>query len=189
MRLIITNETKYKTADLRRLFCKALSLNNKIEGKPDLFRRLFIRVVYGGYSGNAYLGTGTMKIRIPNYINSTYKSRNNLEVDPKYIAWVFTHELYHCRGFRHRPLSKSIMEYSNKEGEWNWAIHYPIGKQEKKLKPKGDDLRIVRYTHVCKMVTEKQRQIKRLQNQLKKWNTKKKYYERQLPMAASKQLK
>jgi hypothetical protein len=182
MIIIINNQTKYRTSDLRRLFTKALNVNDKIEGKAD-FRRLHIKVVYGKYTGNAYIGIGTMRIRIPNYINSASKERNSLEIDSEQLAWLFTHEFYHCRGFKHKPLSESIMYYSN-IGEWDWAAEYQIRKPVKKEKLKGEDLRTIRYLHVCKMADKKQRQIKRLQNQLKKWNVKKRYYER-LQMAAS----
>ena len=57
-----------------------------------------------------------------------------------------------------------------------WALEYPIIAKEVKLKPKKD-LQLKRYENVLKTLKMKMSKLKRLQNQIKKWNQKKRYYE------------
>lgn len=44
------------------------------------------------------------------------------------------------------------------------------------VKPKTD-IKLVRYEHAKKFLVEKEQKLKRLQNQIKKWRSKVRYYE------------
>lgn len=54
---------------------------------------------------------------------------------------------------------------------------YRSEKKAIKIKPKVN-LQLKRYEHVIKMIKRKEKILKRLRNQIKKWNQKRKYYER-----------
>jgi hypothetical protein len=142
-----------------------------------------------GCSGNAYIGGYNMTIRIPNFeyyfikADDTKKSyaydggmhtrkeylerkRRRLPYD---VAWVFCHELQHIRGLRHKDICDSY--------DLEWTKDMTIGIKTKKEK-KATDVRIKRYENVLKHVKEAESKVKRWQKILKKWNTKKKYYEK-----------
>ncbi len=97
------------------------------------------------------------------------------KIDPRLLARVFKHELDHCRGFKHNQMGGRFLDMGNLEKD-NWALNYPIRQKESKVKPKPD-LQLERYNHVLEMLKAKKSQLKRLQNQIKKWNQKRKYYE------------
>lgn len=108
----IINKTQYSTGYLKRIFQLSLKADNKIEGK--FHHKLAITVTYRKfrkwvlsyyeknnlildekykYSGYAYFNTGKMRISIP--------TKN---INPKYIAQIFIHELSHCRGYKHNSM-------------------------------------------------------------------------------------
>jgi hypothetical protein len=103
-----------------------------------------------------------MKLRLP-----------DTNINPDKLAKLFIHELKHIRGFRHKDMI-SYIEYNT-----SWAKNYTINSKAKIEKPK-EDLQIKRYKHILEMYTKKVSQLKRLKNQIKKWESKKKYYEKAL---------
>ncbi|GAF91530.1 unnamed protein product, partial [marine sediment metagenome] len=106
------------------------------------------------------------------------------QASPQNVAEVFLHELAHIRGYHHDAIGRYITKADEKRakeivGDFKFEM-----KKPKPPKPK-EDLQVRRYNHVIDMVTAKEKQIKRLQNQLTKWRRKKNYYERTL-LAAGK---
>jgi hypothetical protein len=175
----INNKTNWNEKDLRKIFSKAMSLNDKIEGRYPRKSQLLVEVVYAKrtwakidnqFSGYAYRNGNYMKLKVP-----------RKQFDQRLLARVFIHELYHCRGFSHDQMGEVYLNIKNLE-EDNWALEYPVRKILPKKKPK-EDLQIKRYEHVLAMLKDKQLKLKRLQKQVKKWNAKKKYYEKTLVAA------
>jgi len=56
---------------------------------------------------------------------------------------------------------------------------YLSEKKEIKAKPR-EDLQLKRYNRVIEMISQKEKILKRLRNQIKKWSVKKRYYEKVL---------
>jgi len=181
----IINRTKWDTLDLKKILTKALHEEEKIEGRLSNKGYLEVEIISAGkwnkkfieyfksknrdipevrkaYSGYAYINGDYMKLRLPD---------TNIDTDK--LAKLFIHELKHIRGFRHKDMI-SYIEYNT-----NWAKDYIINLKAKIKKPK-EDLQIKRYKHVLEMYTKKVNQLKRLKNQIKKWESKKKYYEKVL---------
>jgi len=100
------------------------------------------------------------------------------------LAWVFIHELFHTLGRRHGAMignyyNKWKSGYLSDPEKMNWIDDLPLRKKEIKIKLK-EDLRLKRYEHVIAMLKDKKSKLKRLQNQIRKWNQKRKYYEQVL---------
>lgn len=198
----IINKTNYDTKVLRKIFSVALRLNEESEGKYLKKQREEILVTYSikkhKYpSGLATINGSWMKIKIP----KDYK-------DVKIVAWIFEHELYHNRGYRHRKYPKFFkiypdfdrapnnylpkIEFEDRYKELN-GLNL-VEKQEKQQiktikfkqeKPK-QTIREIRYNRVIVKVEEIKRKIRRYENMLKKYEYKKKYYERSLAATQNK---
>lgn len=172
----IINKTNYDTLSIKKLFTRCLVEDEKVEGLLMQKERLRVIVKYsngdgGAVRGVAIIGGTKITMRIP---------RNNIEERMEAVAWVFIHELAHIRGYRH----KQITNEPYREMVKFWANEYKIEIKKARAETKVD-LKVIRYEHVCKKLEEKGRALKRIQKQIKKWNSKKKYYERTL-MAAQK---
>lgn len=187
----IINNTNFDTKILRKIFSVALRLNEKSEGKYLRKKQLKVEVVSArqeeACTGWAYIGIPHMRIKIhPNFTNV------------KAIAFVFEHELYHNRGYRHDKMPKMFMCYGNSCNYNGWSgknidavkERYKelenvqlLKKQIKKEKEK-EDIKEKRYNKIIIKIDDIKRKIKRYENMLKKYSNKKKYYEKQFSLAA-----
>jgi hypothetical protein len=171
----IINKTKYDTKDLRKVFTETLKRNEKFEGKLPQKKKLIVYVKSSRgsnhVSGRAPYNGYWIKIFLP-------KENPSLEQ----IAAVFDHEVYHLRGYHHNAIGRFLKP--NYKEEFAWAACYPIKDKQEKKKVKNN-LKEQRYQKVLAKIEEKQKAIKRLQNQLKKYILKKKYYERVLKRVIS----
>ena len=164
----VKNETEWLTRDLKRVLCEALRRNSKIEGPLKKWQKkgLTIEIFYSRkeyYSGNAQYNGCWMKLRIPKD-----------KIKKSDFVSLFVHELNHIRGFHHNQIAGG--RYLRVENH-PWAeddTKFPIRRKEIKLKEKPD-LQIERYKHVLKMIQQKEKIIKRLNNSLNKWKEKQKY--------------
>ena len=190
----IINNTDYVTNDLKKIFTQCEKTNG-IVCDNWIMKNLTIKIVHTkqarGCSGRAAINGYSMTIRIPNYeyyflkaddtkmvyavegkmitkLEYLKRKRRNLTED---VAWIFCHELQHIRGLLHKDIQDTY--------DLEWTKDYTIGIKIKKDKPKVN-LQIKRYDNVMKHVKEAESKIKRWQKILKKWNTKKKYYEKKL---------
>ena len=182
----VINKTDWNTSDLKRFLVRALNEDDKIEGRYKHRSYLRITIVYSRgwpgwaikhfkeqnkelpirerYSGSAWVGGTRMTLRVPRE-----------KVDPRLFFRAFKHELDHSRGFKHNQMGGRYLDIKDLERD-NWALEYPIRQKEARVKPKPD-LQLRRYEHVLEMLKAKKSQLKRLRNQIKKWNQKRKYYE------------
>lgn len=182
----IINKTNWDTLDLKKVLTRALDEDDKVEGKYGYRSYLEVTISYSKgypswvvkryqernkelpvrerYSGNAWVGGTRMVLRVPRG-----------KIDTRLLSRVFKHELDHCRGFKHNQMGGRYLDTKDL-GRDNWALSYPIRQKEARVEPKPD-LQVRRYEHVLEMLKAKKSQLKRLQNQIKKWNQKRKYYE------------
>lgn len=184
----VINKTHWNTSDLKRVLVKALNEDDKIEGRYKHRSYLRITIVYSKgwpswvikhyqkqnkelpirkvYSGSAWVNGTVMGLRVP-------REKFNVE----HFVEVFIHEMSHIRGIRsHRAIG------TVEDEDLVWTRDYSVRQKEIKVKPKPD-LQMRRYEHVLKMLKDKKSQLRRLQNQIKKWNAKRRYYERSLTAA------
>jgi len=185
----IINKTDWKTEDLKKILTKALNEDDKIEGKYLYRNQLEIEIVYSKgprrwvvesykkrnlempehwlYSGYAYYNGSLMRLRVP-----------RKEISKVLLAKIFIHEMGHIRGYKHSSMGGWI----DIEASWAKDDKYQIRKKENRKKPR-EDLQLKRYKHVIEMIKQKGKILKRLRNQIKKWNVKKRYYEKVLTAA------
>jgi len=178
----ITNKTNWDTLDLKKILTRALDEDDRVEGRYKHRNCLGVTISYSKghpgwvirhykrkgkelparevYSGYAWVNGTNMGLRVP---------REKFNV--KHFVRVFIHEMSHVRGFRsHRTIG------TVEDEELRWTRDYSVNQKEIKVKPKPD-LQMRRYKRVLEMLKAKKSQLKRLQNQIKKWNQKRKYYE------------
>ena len=182
----IINKTDWETEDLKKILTRALNEDDKIEGKYRYRSQLKVEIVYSKgprrwvveyykkhdldlperkwYSGYAYYNGNLMRLRVP-----------KKEISKVLLSKIFIHEMGHIRGFRHSGMGRWL----DIETSWIDDDKYQIKKKEIREKPK-EDLRLKRYKHVIEMINQKEKLLKRLRNQIKKWNAKKRYYEKVL---------
>jgi len=198
LKILIDNNTRYRTDDIRRLVVECL----KRDGIA--LRRLRLWVIYRGNrhrSGEAWLNSGNVRMFVLNpeselnYLRcdrSRYKSYysegqmkdveeriERAKANPRLtgsvsFAEVFMHELQHCRGLKHEDMLSDSEAF-----DCSWAKQFPLRLKNVTQKPK-EDLQIKRYNNVLKHIDEKRRVIKRNQNLLEKWEEKRNYYEKAL---------
>lgn len=178
--MIIVNKTHWDTDNLRKILIKALNDDDIIESKYQYRSGLKIVIVYskghsswaiknyGGlklaprelYSGYAWLNGSEMRLRVPREIFNV-----------KRFVKLFIHEMSHIRGIRSHRMIGTV-----KSKDLEWTKNYLVKREKIKIKTKVD-LQTKRYEHVLAALKIKKTQLKRLQNQIKKWTQKRKYYE------------
>lgn len=187
----VINSTEYQTKDLNKIFIECCKT------KLDSWKNLRVEVSYvksRWITGKAPYGGRKVEIFLPrNPIDKEYiEVRWHIPRPYAYLnfkrvlAWVFIHELHHVLDRHHREMIGSYFNkwsgYLSNSEKMSWVDNLPLRKKEIKIKPK-EDLRLKRYEHVIKMIEQKEKILKRLRNQIKKWNTKKRYYEKVLTAA------
>jgi hypothetical protein len=179
----IKNSTVWDTADLRRVFAAVLTQSNKVEGNfPS--KRLKIDVVYtkgGGYSGCAWLHTGRMTIRVPRPRAATSLALfGPTEVDVFSLAWLFEHELAHCRGFKHDQMGclNNWPTAERRKEMYPCVAGMKIGLAPvKPAKPKPD-AQAVRHAAAVAQLMRWKTKAKRAATGVKKAQARVRYYER-----------
>lgn len=182
----IENKTTWDTKDLRKVF-QLVCIN-------EAYTPRRIIVVYGtriieyskgnqrvGVSGVARIGSGWVKMKIPNSILIYESNENhNIRVEKltelngkviKRIAQVLAHELGHNRGLRHREMMR--VSFINVDYIDGLIIH-------RKSKPKNKEKDPIkeRYHNLLKKISQWETKSKRAKTYLKKYGDKRKYYEK-----------
>lgn len=167
MRLKITNETDYRTSDLRRF----LTIGFREEGVnlKEEWGRYVIKFYRprGSLAGQAQYNIRWMRLALRD---------SEGELSPNQItrlAQVFVHELGHNRGEKHRDMvSSGTLPVP-------WAEGLRIRKKVVKPKPKRDIV-AERAEHAAKMLRQHETKLRREEKLVKKWAQKVKYYGRVL---------
>jgi len=178
----IINKTNWNTNDLKKIIIKALNEDDKVEGKFTRRNKLEITIKHSkGYPSwvvDSYKRNGKELAPRQRYSGCAYLNGNRMRLCVPREAFIvsqfvrlFTHEMSHIRGIRSHRL---IGDVDSKDLEW--TRNYSVGLEKTNVKPKVD-LQIKRYEHVLAALEIKKTQLKRLQNQIKKWTQKKNYYE------------
>jgi hypothetical protein len=163
----IKNNTKYSTLSLKKLFTRCVKEQEKLEGALPKWQKknLYVTVKYSrslNISGRAFYNGTRITMILP---------KQNINIIS--TAFVFLHELLHIRGYHH----KAIYDATWRELANTFASQYTLDIKEEKPKEVRNIIDI-RYQHVLSMVSLKEKAIKKIQNQLKKWTQKRKYYEK-----------
>lgn len=184
----VINKTHWDTLDLKKVLTKALDEDDKVEGRYKHRSYLEVTISYSKgypswaikhykkqnkvlpireiYSGSAWVNGTGMTLRVP-------REKFNVE----HFVEVFIHEMSHIRGIRSHGAIGTV-----KDEDLEWTKKYSVTQKEVIVKPKVD-LQLKRYNHVIEIIKQKEKILKRLRNQIKKWNTKKRYYEKILTVA------
>lgn len=207
MKLKIDNQTNYETKDLKALFHKCMEqegvdtafikvikftprrrssgyVKRLIEkGELDCAKRMSSQIVnnQSNIHGYAFYNSHSIVMRLPEWrygcssegllIKEPIQEFNQEEV--KTIARVFTHEVGHNQCLHH----KDMADWWNFDAEY--VKDFKVRLKQKTEKP-IQDLKQKQYENVLEHIKQKESQIKRLTNQLKKWELKQKYYETRL---------
>lgn len=176
-RIEIENHTLWSSTDLRRILLRAAS-----EELPD-GRRVVATIKYRKASswtpGYAYYGSTMMTLFMP---------RDEAELDRLKFLNTIIHEMGHMRNVRHRDMKN--LRYSTASGwrkyyeeQFPWFIEIPLRMRVlRKKKPRpGPEQKL---QHALDMLAIKERRLRSLQNQARKWRAKVRYYERVIRKAA-----
>lgn len=182
----IRNNTKWNTADCRKIICEAKRRVDRIEGKHDT-QGLIVKIENAKYrnwgrpntiGGTAHIGYWGITMKIGKGIAEM------TEEQIKRFASVFVHEYYHNLGVRK-------IDYRNYENDWtkdldySWTKNYQIRLKE--VKPKEiKDVKAIRYQRAQMNLTKSLTRFKRAKTLLKKWQNKVKYYEKSISFANKK---
>ena len=181
-KLVIVNNTKWSTRALRSVFLKVINENIKHEGPLKHLLRVTVvnsRRQWGGFSGYAYLHSGTMRLRLP---------KLGLDDDDKLdvfrLGYLFEHELAHCRGYQHKGMGCLNSWASANEKYYPYLRGMSVGRQAEKLNPEVD-IRRTRYERVLGRIRSWESKAKRARTALKKLAAQRTYYERNMKGGAT----
>lgn len=176
----VINKTVWQTRDLKRVFHAVLRENIKHEG--PLKHHLRVTIVHSrrarwhwGYSGCAYLNSGTMRLRLP-----MPKYGIDAQIDVLKLAFIFEHELAHCRGYGHDKMLGLNSWKQATADRYPYVVGMTVAaKPAPAAKPKTD-VQVVRYRRVMTRLDDNRRVAKRLAKAIKKLEARRRYYEKAL---------
>lgn len=174
--LKVLNKTQWATRDLRRIFSAVLRDSNKWEGKLNgAVRVTVVHSRTGSFSGYAYLNSTVMRLRVP-----TPDSLKGAALDVFKLAYLFEHELAHCRGYVHEDMVGLNSWKCATETNYRYVAGMTVAaKPPPKAKPKAD-VQVTRYLRVVAGIDKRERERAKLERALSKLAAKRRYYERVL---------
>jgi hypothetical protein len=188
----IKNRTRYDSRVLARVFALVHSwMAKEIGHKLRQWPRLDVEVKYRnsgrlGVSGCATVGGWHMTLRLPQERIASGEGRLRTAT----LAWVVWHELLHTYGYRHDRFSPPAM-YNTDSAERFAFVVEKIGSEmvadaavKVKVKPTKETTQRARYDRLVANEKAWQSKLKRAQTALRKIAKRKRYYERQLSVAA-----
>ncbi len=165
----VTNTTRYPTALLRTIICRAHAENAKSRGRLRTWGRVEIKIrrsLRGSYtSGHAYLN-GT-------YAVLTLPAPTCTAAQLYRLAW---HELQHLYGYRHSNMG---LYYPPDEETQRECAGLPERMTEEPRKPKAKpDRQQTAYTRTLAAIKRWETKAKRAETALKKLRRRQAYYEK-----------
>lgn len=167
----ICNHTNYDTRQLRALITRTLREQEKIEGSLRYKKALVVDIRY--QRRNGYLGRGAYS----GLWMGLYLKRDGIDVHQ--LTNTIWHESWHLRGYRHRDCTNNKYSFGKLPANAAWWQEYSVGERAAKPKPPRD-MQGERYGKIIARLEDKQKRLRRLQNQIKKLAQQRKYYERKL---------
>lgn len=145
----IRNKTKWSTKDLNSFFMLVLRDNNRRYNNKIKGQQMRVTVAYsqGNYSGYAYYNSHRMRLKLPK------PDRCNNKLDPGKLAFLFEHELQHCRGIKHREMPWYCNWENAKVENFPYLSDQNVGLQGDKIKPVIDQ-QIQRYEKAMTLLTK-----------------------------------
>jgi hypothetical protein len=179
-RVKVTNDTRYPTRELRKIFTEVHRRIAKYEGCLPQWKSIEVNVVYSRKrhtSGWAYRSGYYTKLCIRRGIISVHS-----------VAYLFAHEMMHLYGYGHNRMGNRGHSAPVDLDDIEQVLGFADIKErepQKKKRPEGVELQQQRYLRVLELEREWQSKLKRAQNALKKYRRKKRYYERELTKKAA----
>lgn len=178
----IINKTKWETTHLTKFVREVIrhapaNLKEKYK-KRGYPKNLTVTFVYNRAGKDSSYVTGCA-----HYYSRHIKVKvGGHRIDKYDLASTIQHELAHTLGYTHEDMGfrKNGLYWWGGEEFYPWAKDLPLEHKQKKLKPKGADLKLVRLDGLLKRESQWETKLKRAQNALKKIKTQKRYYEKSL---------
>lgn len=187
--LKLTNQTKWQTRGLRRIFSACIAEVRKTDDNVNMRNmRVTVTMSRRWVSGYAYYNRNIVRMKIPSAAvlesyRSAYQRHGGFS---RTVANIFLHELGHCLGRRHfrgktfEGCFTTFLETITDES-------YPLAPVTKKAVTKdGGNIITIRYARVLANLKKADSRLKRARTIQKKWATKKKYYERKMAAVTEK---
>jgi hypothetical protein len=181
MKLRLTNKTRYRSADLRRILlacCNAFEITGA----------RYVEVTYHrntGHTGWAYYATRQTWSQIKLYIPPLAKLQMNE------FLWLVEHEVLHTINVKHEDMTRAQLRCP-KEGlppRWARDVLLPMHEEAPKPQPSPEDrARLVvakRQLHAMEMLLQHERAEKREHKLVAKWRAKVRYYARTTELKAA----
>lgn len=163
MKLVINNETHWRTCDLRRFFVRCAKQEGMTIANITV---VYNRQIRGCVTGYAYYDSTHCRIKVPSQ-----------EIDPVDLAMVVAHEFAHNKNVRHTDMrGDPHYDRTPRTAEvYAWAKNLPLRKvaPKPKQRPTLED----RCSHATMMVRAWESKLKRTQTYLRKWRRRVKRYE------------
>lgn len=172
----ITNNTKYDTFYLRKLFlaCEKHIFQTYLIHGESKHRCVTVKYHKGrnnhGVGGYAWYNSNSITITLPRI----RKEFTTMYVKARNVAQTYLHEVGHNIGLRHKQMGK----FYNIDVSWLPDEILPL-KKPKPTKPKPNIVE-VRAAKAQKKLDEWQSKLKRAKTYVKKYQHKVKYYEKKL---------
>ncbi len=165
----VTNDTRWNTTDLRRLFAKGLrSMEVKTPRNVYVRYRRDLNPHSTWVGGRAWLNSSRIEIYLPR------PERVDGRLDITDLAQTWVHEVQHTQGFRHRDMVCS----SKLRVPWSAGMGVrldPPKEQRAAAKPSIDS----KVGHAEKMLKRAATRLKRAKTLHDKWFRKVRYYQLQ----------
>jgi hypothetical protein len=170
MKIIIVNNTHWRTADLRR-FVRCCAKQEKVQSAHVTFK--YRKGDDGWVTGFAWYHSDRSVIKLP-----------RTWVDQIDLAHTIAHEFAHNRNVTHKDMKND--PWYRRVGKWReryaWANDLPLTRElpKPKVRPSVDD----KLAHAQAMAKKWTSEAKRVSTYLKKWQQRVRYYERATLAAA-----
>lgn len=166
MKLVINNQTHYRTCDLRPFFVRCAKQEGVTEARVDV---VYNRQVRGCVTGYAYANRTYSRIMLPSQ-----------GIDRVDLAMVIAHEFAHNKGVTHKQMKDDPYYRSTPRTAevYAWARELPIRKVEPKTKQRRGPTD--KLAHAQAMLRSWETKLKKTKTLHKKWERRVKYYEKQI---------
>jgi hypothetical protein len=183
--IVIQNETRYRTADLRGLVLRCMNYLG-LKGPKHVRLSYSKRSTHWGYAWlDVDLPHGTH--REGKHVVLTAPPADRLSIGR--FASLVEHELLHTKGLRHKDMNRHQRYGAHDDAVPEWAKGLHLREKVPQAPIPVADRIAGREAHVKKMLARAERRLKLAATIVKKWRGKARYYDRRRaaaePLAAS----
>lgn len=137
---ILSNDTPYRTDDVRKILTAVLAQYHKRHTKPETVRvrlKLYYKRGSGWCSGFAWYNSDRIDLLLPKSKAGYDWQDGKHDTIAEQIAGTFWHELRHCAGLEH----SDMCDHHYRGEDFSYVKDFPVrDKSELKARPKTDKL-------------------------------------------------